>query len=87
MNSRLTRSLLVFILSSVAFVEPALAQAQAPKKKSDPTQLSCGQKMLVDDRTCPAGEVLEITGSCLEALSAPGETRPRGIQYNCTKRK
>ncbi len=87
MNSRLAGSLLVFILSSAAFVGPALAQAQAPKKKLDPTLLICGQKVLVDDQSCRAGEVLEITGSCLQALSEPGETRPKGIQYNCLKRK
>ena len=84
-SSRLARSLLAFIVGGTALAVPALAQA--PKKKLDPVQLSCGQKVLVDDQTCRTGEVLEITGSCLEAISEPGETRPKGIQYNCMKRK
>jgi hypothetical protein len=48
----------------VAYVVPL--QAQTLKKEPDATQLSCGQKVLVDNNTCPADQVLEVTGSCLK---------------------
>jgi hypothetical protein len=76
--------LLVFIFGSVAFTVPSMSQTL--KKKLDPTQLSCGQKALVDDQTCRAGEVLEITGSCLHVVPTDA-TRSKGTQYNCMKRK
>jgi hypothetical protein len=75
--------LLAFV--SVAFAAPAMSQT-TNKKKLDPFQLSCGQKVLVDDQSCQAGQILEVTGSCLNTVPANG-TQPRGIQYNCMKRK
>jgi Family of unknown function (DUF6719) len=80
----LPKLLVVFIVVSAALVEPAMAQAT--KKKFDLSQLSCGQKLLVDDQSCQAGQILEVTGSCLDTVPADG-TRGRGIQYNCMKRK
>lgn len=76
--------LLVVIVGSAAFAAPAASQAA--KKKLDPSLLTCGQKVIVDDQSCRAGEVLEVTGSCLNAEPADG-MRAKGLQYNCTKRK
>jgi len=76
--------LLASIAFSAALVAPAMAQAT--KKKFDLSQLACGQKMLIDDQSCQAGQILEVTGSCLATVPADG-TRARGIQYNCMKRK
>ena len=76
--------LLASIVFGAALVAPAMAQAT--KKKFDLSQLACGQKMLIDDQSCQAGQILEVTGSCLATVPADG-TRARGIQYNCMKRK
>jgi hypothetical protein len=84
MHPHISRLLLAVVLSGAAFVAPAMSQAT--KKKVDLSQLSCGQKVLIDDLSCQAGQVLEITGSCLDTTPADG-TRPRGIQYNCLKKK
>jgi len=69
----------------VAYVVPV--EAQTLKKEPDANQLSCGQKVLVEGNTCPAGQILEVTGSCLSATSANDTARmPRGLQYHCIKR-
>jgi hypothetical protein len=95
MHSHLSRLLpkllLAFIVASAAFVAPAMSQAtsampQATPKKVDLYQLSCGQKVLIDDQSCQAGQILEVTGSCLNTEPVDG-TRRKGIQYNCMKRK
>ena len=83
MHLRLSR-LLLAVTATAALVEPAASQAT--KKKVDLSQLACGQKVLIDDQSCQAGQILEVTGSCLATVPDDG-TRARGIQYNCTKRK
>jgi len=81
---RLTK--LLIIVAFVAYFAPV--GAQVVKKEPDVKQLSCGQKLLVDNNTCPADEILEVTGSCLNAASINDLVRaPRGTQYNCVKRK
>ncbi len=77
---------LLIVVAVVAYVAPV--GAQVVKKEPDVKQLSCGQKLLVDNNTCPADEILEITGSCLNAASINDLVHaPRGTQYNCVKRK
>ena len=70
----------------VAYLAPA--GAQTLKKEPDGKQLSCGQKVLVDNQTCPEGQILEVTGSCL-SIAPTNETvrTARGVQYHCVKRK
>lgn len=63
----------------------ATATAQVQLKEPDTAQLSCGQKVLVDNRTCPAGQILEIIGSCRDVTPAPAIRR--GVQYNCIQKK
>jgi hypothetical protein len=79
-------TLLVVIawVGGVAYVAPA--GAQTLKKEPDMKDLSCGQKVLVENNTCPADQILEITGSCLDTIRAI-DASPRGRQYNCIKRK
>jgi Family of unknown function (DUF6719) len=84
--------LLVVIAISGGVSYGALTEAQPLKKpieaqllKKEPAQLSCGQKVLVENNTCPPGQVLEVTGSCLSTKPAI-DTTARGLQYNCIKR-
>jgi len=87
-NSRPAKVLIVIAVAvGVAYVLPV--GAQIFKKEPDANQLSCGQKVLVENNTCPADQILEVAGSsCLNATSTVDIVRtPRGTQYNCIKRK
>jgi hypothetical protein len=82
---RLTKLLVVIAVGgSVAYVVPV--KAQTLKQEPNPKQLSCGQKVLVENNTCPAGQILEVTGSCLDTKPAIDPVQ-RGIQYHCIKWK
>jgi uncharacterized protein DUF6719 len=77
--------LLIVVATGVAFVVPV--DAQTLKKEPDTNQLPCGQKVLVENNTCPADQILEVTGSCLGAIPSIDIVRmPRGRQYHCIKR-
>jgi hypothetical protein len=86
MNSRSTKLLIVVAVGmGVAYVVPA--GALTLKKEPDANQLSCGQKVLVENNTCPPGQILEVTGSCLGTIPTIDTVRtPRGPQYHCIKR-
>ena len=63
-------------------------EAQTIKTEPNANQLSCGQKVLVDNNTCPADEILQVTGSCLNAAPTIDIVHAqKGTQYNCVKRK
>jgi len=84
-NFRPTK-LLIGIAVGVFCLVPA--GAQTLKKEPDANQLPCGQKVLVENNTCPADQILEVTGSCLNTIPTIDMVRnPRGTQYNCIKRK
>ena len=75
----------LILIVAVGCVMPAAAQTL--KKEPDANQLACGQKVLVENNTCPAGQILEVTGSCLNSSPTFDTVRmPKGPQYNCIKR-
>jgi Family of unknown function (DUF6719) len=86
MNSRSAKRLIaIAACTGVAYVVPV--EAQTLKKEPDANQLSCGQKVLVENNTCPADQILQITGSCLNTTPTIDTVRThRGTQYNCIKR-
>ena len=47
----------------VTIAAPALAQTQHVAREQDIVSLRLGQRILVDDGTCPAGEVKEVSGA------------------------
>jgi len=55
-----------------AFASPALALQLS--REQDITGLRLGQKVLVDDGSCPNGQIKEVTGA---TLTASGVTRTR----------
>ena len=84
MVNRTTKLLIAFAVG-VAYVVPA--SAQTLKKEPETNQLTCGQKVLVENNTCPADQILEVTGSCLSAIPSIDVVQmPRGRQYHCIKR-
>lgn len=50
----------------VAVATPAAAQQQVSREQ-EITGLRLGQKILVDDGSCPNGQIKEVTGSTLSA--------------------
>ena len=60
-----THFLAAFVLIQIA--SPALAFRQAPSPNgqlvsSEPARLAYGQTVLVDDKSCPAGQIKQVTG-------------------------
>ncbi|MGJ5207529.1 DUF6719 family protein [Bradyrhizobium sp. HKCCYLR20261] len=53
----------VFSLTVSASLLAAPAQAQYVGREQDITDLRLGQRVMVDDGTCPAGQVKEVSGS------------------------
>ena len=50
----------------IAMAQPAAAQqAQAVSHERDIVDLRVGQRVLVDDGSCPAGKIKQVTGSQL----------------------
>ena len=60
--------LLVALLGAAAFVALAgPAAAEQVSREQDIVGLRLGQKILVDDGSCPAGQIKEVTGTNLTA--------------------
>lgn len=66
--------LAVAILTFAAIASAVVAQQQTVSREQDIGDLRLGQKILVDDGSCPAGQILEVTGA---NLTANGVTRVR----------
>jgi hypothetical protein len=84
--SRLVRFLVLLLggLAIVAFASPATAQQVS--REQDVVNLRLGQRIRVDDGTCPAGQVKEVSGAKMAATGivrthkciprVAGKTRP-----------
>jgi hypothetical protein len=57
---RIVRS--IAALALLAFATPALAQ-QPVMREADVPDLRLGQRVLVDDGSCPAGQIKEVQGA------------------------
>ena len=87
MSSR-TAKLLVVIAAWGGCACGVPAGAQTLKIEPGADQLACGQKVLVENNTCPADQILQVTGSCLKTTPETDVVRAaRGTQYNCVKRE
>ena len=62
----------LLICGAVAVASPALAQQVS--REQDMVDLRLGQRVLVDDGTCPAGQVKEVLGA---KMTATGVARTR----------
>jgi hypothetical protein len=54
---------LASIMLGVALATPALAQQKHVGREQDIVGLRLGQRVHVDDGTCPAGQVKEVSGA------------------------
>jgi hypothetical protein len=64
-TSRIARVLLLGGLAMSALARPATAQQVS--REQDIVNLRLGQRIRVDDGTCPAGQVKEVSGSKMAA--------------------
>ena len=70
---RMTASHIIFsALLLIGFAAPALAQQVA--REQDIADLRLGQRVMVDDGSCPAGQIKEVTGV---KLTTSGVARAR----------
>jgi hypothetical protein len=73
MMRRMPVSRIIFsALLLIGFAAPALAQQVA--REQDIADLRLGQRVMVDDGSCPAGQIKEVTGV---KLTASGVARAR----------
>jgi hypothetical protein len=61
MTTKISRILLMSLLASAALSVPASAEQVA--REQDIADLRLGQRILVDDGSCPAGQIKEVMGS------------------------
>ncbi len=73
MRARIALWLLGSLISS-ACVLPAAAQVQIFSREQDVVQLRLGQRVQVDDGSCPTGQIKEISGT---SLTTAGVARVR----------
>jgi hypothetical protein len=72
--SPITR-LLFLVLGGFALVAPVTsAMADQVSREQDITDLRLGQRILVDDGSCPAGQIKEVSGA---RMTASGILRAR----------
>ena len=81
----MTRSAILFLscVALIAVMTPASAQQVA--REQDIADLRLGQRVLIDDGSCPAGQIKEVLGS---QMTATGVLRTRKcIQRLGTKKR
>jgi hypothetical protein len=90
-NTSRTKHVAVLLLGGlaiVAFASPATAQQDS--REQDIVNLRLGQRIRVDDGTCPAGQVKEVSGAKMAATGivrthkciprVAGKTRPENTK-------
>jgi formylmethanofuran:tetrahydromethanopterin formyltransferase len=65
-------ALLLIAFASAVSTVPALAQMQIYPREQDVPDVRLGQKVQVDDGSCPTGQIKEIVGT---TLTTAGVTR------------
>ena len=65
---------LLAAVATLALAVPAAAQVQIYPREQDIPDVRLGQHVQVDDGSCPAGQIKEVTGT---TLTSSGVTRVR----------
>lgn len=66
-TSRITRFSFLLSSSFALFMLTTPAAAQVMSRERDIVDLRLGQRILVDDGSCPAGQIKEVSGSQMTA--------------------
>jgi len=78
----------IVVLSLVMLVAaPAHGRVEQAKilKREPPGVMRCGVTVLVDDRSCPRGQIKRVIGGCILAGPGPRVAGP-GRQRSCVPR-
>ncbi|MBR0692884.1 hypothetical protein JQ553_06600 [Bradyrhizobium lablabi] len=70
-------------VAPVTLTLPATAQQQVVSREQDIIDLRVGQRVWVDDGTCPAGQIKQVVGS---QLTQSGVLRTRTCVQRLTRR-
>ena len=65
MKTSHTRYLSLLLLGCIALATPAMAEQVS--REQDIVNLRLGQRILVDDGSCPAGQIKEVSGTKMTA--------------------
>jgi hypothetical protein len=87
-TSRIVHLLVLLLSGLTVFACARLASAQQVSREQDIVNLRLGQRIKVDDGTCPAGQIKEISGSKMAATGIVRSAKciPRlGAKTNPTK--
>jgi hypothetical protein len=63
-NTMRCRIWLIGVLASIALAAPACADQVFPREQDIP-EVRLGQRIMVDDGSCPAGQIKEVSGTKL----------------------
>jgi hypothetical protein len=84
-SDRLRASSLIIALGAAMLVDASsVALAQVVSHERDIVGLRLGQRVMVDDGSCPAGQIKEVMGS---TMTANGITRTSKCVPRATRRK
>jgi len=72
MTAQISRIFVIALLGNATLAMPAFAEQVS--RERDIIELRLGQRILVDDGSCPAGQIKEVAGS---QLTANGVVRTR----------
>lgn len=75
---RLVLTLVVVLLANAAHA--------APRLPSEPAEIAPGQRVLVDDGTCPGGQIKELTGGFPLDRKTGAQKTGGGHTRRCIKR-
>ena len=73
MTAQISRIFVIALLGDVALCRPGYLPNRSAREQ-DIVELRLGQRILVDDGSCPAGQIKEVSGS---QLTANGVVRTR----------
>jgi hypothetical protein len=80
---RLFLTFAVLMIAGEAMIAGASA---APRLPTEPAEIGPGQKVLVDDGTCPGGQIKELTGGFPLDRKTGAEKAGGGHTRRCIKR-
>ena len=81
MTAQISRIFVIALLGNAALAMPVSAEQVG--RERDIIELRLGQRILVDDGSCPAGQVKQVVGS---QLTQSGVLRARTCVQRLTKR-
>jgi hypothetical protein len=84
-SDRLRASSLIIALAAAMLIDASsVALAQVVSREQDIVELRLGQRVMVDDGSCPAGQIKEVMGSTMttSGITRTSKCVPRALKRN-----